>query len=165
MLCQLEAIQHSGWAQGLWLSSTSCSPSLNDILLHLSPRTRSPGLRSQHFLFGNMCCHCCSLSHVWLFGSLWSTACQASLSPTISQSLPTLTPIESVMPSNHLILCRPLLLLPSTFPSLRVFSNELDLYIRWSKYRSFSISPSNEYSRLPLQRHFWVSASSSIKQW
>ena len=77
-------------------------------------------------------------------------ACQASLSFTISQSLPKLMSIESVMPSNYLILCHPLLLLPSIFPSIRVFSSEPALSIRWPKYWrfSFSISPSNEYSGL-----------------
>ena len=80
----------------------------------------------------------------------WTTAHQASLSITNSQSLLKLMPIELVMPSNHLILCCPLLLLPSIFPSNRVFSNESVLHIRWPTYWSFSlsISPSNEYSRL-----------------
>ena len=91
-----------------------------------------------------------SLIHVQLFVTPWTTGSQASLSITNSQSLPKLMFIESVMPSNHLILCHPLLLLPSIFPSIRVFSNKLALCIRWSKYRSFSfsISPSNEYSGL-----------------
>ena len=75
-------------------------------------------------------------------------ACQASLSITISRSLPKFMSIELVMPSNHLILCRPLLLLPSVFPSIRVFSNESALHIRWPKLFSFNISPSNEYSGL-----------------
>ena len=75
-------------------------------------------------------------------------ACQASLSLTISWSLLKLMFIESVMPSNHLILCCPLFLLPSIFPSIRVFSSELALHIRWPKFWSFSISPSNEYSGL-----------------
>ena len=88
------------------------------------------------------------LSHVWLFVTPWTAACQTSLSFTISQSLLKLMSIESAMPSNHLILCRPLLLPSSIFPSIRVFSNELALYIRWPKYWSFSNSPSNEYSRL-----------------
>ena len=90
-----------------------------------------------------------SLSHVWLFGIQWTAACQASLPITNSQSLLTLTSIESVMPANHLILCHPLLL-PSIFPSIWVFSNESALCIRWAKYQSFSfsISPSNEYSGL-----------------
>ena len=84
------------------------------------------------------------LSPVWLFVTPWTAALQASLSFTISWSLLKLIPIESVMPSNHLILCHPLLLLPSIFPSIRVFSNESALCIRWPKYWSFSISPSNE---------------------
>ena len=91
-----------------------------------------------------------SLSHVWLFVTPWTTAHQASLSITNSQSLLKLMFIESVMPSNHLILCHPLLLLPSIFPSIRVFSKESVLRISWPKYWSFSfsISPSNEYSGL-----------------
>ena len=88
-----------------------------------------------------------SLSHVHLFATSWTTAHQASLSFTISQSLLKLTCIESVMPSNHFILCHPLLL-PSVFPSIRVFFNESALRIRWPKYWSFSISLSNEYSEL-----------------
>ena len=86
------------------------------------------------------------LSHVQLFGTPWTAACQASLSFTISQSLLKLMSIESVMPSNHLVLCHSLLLLPSIFPSIRVFSNESALCIRGPKYWgfSFSISPSNE---------------------
>ena len=88
------------------------------------------------------------LSRVRLFVTPWTTARQASLSITNPQSLLKLMAIESMMPSNHLILCRPLLLLPSVFPSIRVFSNESVLRIRWPKYWSFSfsISPSNEYS-------------------
>ena len=90
------------------------------------------------------------LSHVWLFESPWTVAHQASLSFTISQSLLKLMSIEAVMPSNHLTLCCSLLLLPSVFPSIRVFSNESAPCIRWPKYWSFSfsISPSNEYSAL-----------------
>ena len=90
-----------------------------------------------------------SLSHVQFFMTPWNAARQASLFFTIYQSLLRLMSIESVMPSNHLILCYPLLLLPSIFPSIRVFSNESTLHIRWPKYWSFSfsfsISPSNEY--------------------
>ena len=78
----------------------------------------------------------------------WTAACQAFLPFTISQSLHKLMSIESVMPSHHLILCQPLLLLPSIFPSIRVFSNESALHIRWPRYWSFSISPSNEYLKL-----------------
>ena len=87
------------------------------------------------------------LSHVQLFATPWTTARQASLSFTNSQRLLKLMSIESVMPSNHLIICRALLLLPSIFPSIRVFSNESALHTRWPKYWSFSfsISPSNEY--------------------
>ena len=91
-----------------------------------------------------------SLSHFRLFATLWSAAQQASLSITNSWSLLKLMSIESVMPSNHLILCHPLLLLPSIFPSIRVFSNDSVLRITWPKYWSFSfsISLSNEYSGL-----------------
>ena len=98
-----------------------------------------------------------SLSCVQLFATPWTAACQASLSFTISQSLLKLLSIESVMPSNHLIFCRPLLLLPSIFPSIRVFSNQLALHIRWPKYWSFSfnISPSNAYSGLISFRIDW----------
>ena len=96
-----------------------------------------------------------SLSHVWLFAIPWTAAHQASLSFTISQSLLRLMSIESVMPSNHLILCCPLLLLPSIFPSIRVFSSESALHIRWPKYWSFSISPSDEYSGLISFRMDW----------
>ena len=87
-----------------------------------------------------------------------TVACQASLSFTISHSLLKLMSIESVMPSNHLILCHPLLLHPSLFPSIRVFSNESALHIRWSKYWSFSfnMSPSNEYSGLISFRIDWL---------
>ena len=98
------------------------------------------------------------LSHVRLFVTPWTAARQASLSITNSQSLFKLMSIESVMPSNHLILCHPLLLLPSIFPSIRVFSSESVLRIRWPKYWSFSfnISPSNEYSRLISFRTDWL---------
>ena len=85
----------------------------------------------------------------------WTAACQASLSFTISQSLLRLMSIESVMPSNHLILCRPRLLPPSIFPSISIFSSESALHIRWPKYWSFSISPSNEYSGLISFRIDW----------
>ena len=88
----------------------------------------------------------------------WTAACQASLSITNSRSLLKLMSIKLVMPSNHLILCHPLLLLPSVFPSLRDFFNELVLRIRWPKFWSFSfsISPSNEYSRLFAFRMNWL---------
>ena len=97
------------------------------------------------------------LSRVQLFATLWIAARQASLSTTNSQSLLKLTSIESVMPSNHLILCHPLLLMPSIFPSIRVFSNESAVCIRWLKDWSFSfrISPSNEYLGLVSFRIDW----------
>ena len=107
------------------------------------------------------CCHFCVLSlllsHIRLFVTPWTAACQASLSFFISQSLLKLMPVESMIPSNHLILCRPLLLLPSVFPSIRAFSNELALHIRWPKYWSFnySINPSNEYTGLISFRIDW----------
>ena len=99
-----------------------------------------------------------SLSHVRLFVTPWTTACQASLSFTISQSLLKVMSIESVMSSNHLILCCPLLLLPSIFPSIRVFSSESALHIRLPKYWSFSfsISPSNEHPGLISFRMDWL---------
>ena len=97
-----------------------------------------------------------SLSCVRLFVTAWTAACQASLSITNSRSLLKLMSFESVMSSNHLILCRPLLLLPSIFPSIRVFSNESVLHIRWSKYWSFSIIPSSEYSGLISFRMDWL---------
>ena len=97
-----------------------------------------------------------SLYHAQLFVTPWTAACQASLYITNSQSLLKLTSIESVMPSNHLILCHPLLLSPSIFPSIRVFSNESALCIRWPKDWSLSISPSNEYSGLISFRMNWL---------
>ena len=98
-----------------------------------------------------------SLTCVQLLVTPWTAACQASLSFTISWSLLKLMSIEWVMPSSHLILCPPLLLLPSIFPSIRVFSNELVFWIRWPKYWSFSfsVSPSNEYSGLISFRIDW----------
>ena len=99
-----------------------------------------------------------------LFATPWTVAHQASLCITKSWSLLKLMSIDSVMPSNHLILCSPLLLLPSIFPSIRVFSNELALHIRWPKYWSFSfsISPSNEYSGLISFRIDWFDHFSSV---
>ena len=103
-----------------------------------SPSMHSPPTSAQFSSVAQSC---------QLFATSW-TARQASLSITNSQSLLKPMSIELVMPSNHLILCHPLLLLPSIFPSIRVFSNESVLYIRWPKYWSFSISPSNEHSVL-----------------
>ena len=99
-----------------------------------------------------------SLSRVQLFATPWIAARQASLSITNSQSLLKLMSLELEMPSSHLILCCPLLLLPSIFPSIRVFSNESILHIRWPKYWSFSfsISPSNKYSGLISFRMDWL---------
>ena len=96
-------------------------------------------------------------SHAWLFVTPWTAACQASLSFTISQGFFKFMSIESMMLSNHLILWRPLLLMPSIFPSIRVFSNESALHIRWPKYWSFSlsISPSNDSSGLISFRIDW----------
>ena len=99
-----------------------------------------------------------SLSRVRLFETPWITACQASLSITNTQSLLKRMPIESVMPSSHLILCCPLLILPPLPPSIRVFSNESTLYMRWPKYWSFSfsISPSSEHPGLISFRMDWL---------
>ena len=98
------------------------------------------------------------LSHVCFFATPWTTALQVSLSFTIFWSLLRLMSVESVMPSNHLILCCPLLLLPSIFPSIGVFSSESVLLIRWPKYwsLSFSINPSNKYSELISFRIDWL---------
>ena len=105
-----------------------------------------------------MNCNADQFSRIRLFATPWTAAGQDSLSITNSQSLLKLMSIKSVMASNHLILCRPLLLPPSIFPSVKVFSNELGLHIRWPKYWSFSfsISPSNEYSGLISFRIDWL---------
>ena len=107
-------------------------------------------IQKKEALFGKVTVVIQLLSHVQLFATPWTIACQASLSFTISQSLLKPMSIELVMPSNHLVLCRPLLLLPSIFLSIKVFPNELALCIRWPKYRSFTfnISPFNKYSGL-----------------
>ena len=99
-----------------------------------------------------------SVQSLRFFATPWTAAHQASLSITNSQSLPKLMSIESVMPSNHLILCCPLLLLPSIFPSIRIFSNESALCIQWPKYwsLSFNISPSNEHPGLISFRMDWL---------
>ena len=102
------------------------------------------------------------LNHVWLFATPWTAARQASLSITSSQSLlklmfhQVITWWHQVMPSNHLVFCRPFLLLPSIFPSIRIFSNESVLPIRWPKFWSFSISPSNEHPGLISFRMDWL---------
>ena len=101
---------------------------------------------------------CCSVSHIWYFATAWTAARQASLSFSISQNLLKLMSIELMIPFNHLILFHPLLLQPSIFPNISIFSNELALRIRWSKNWSFSfsISPSNEYSGLISFRIDWL---------
>ena len=121
-------------------------------------RKRYWDLRDKFFLFF----YCLvvvvhSLSWIQLFATSWTAACQAALSFAISWSLIILMSIQSVMPSNHLILCHPLLFLASVFPSFRVFSNELALRIKWPKYWNFSFgtSPSNEYSGLIFFMIYW----------
>ena len=104
-----------------------------------------------------------SLSHVWLFATPWTAVCQASLSITNSQSPPKPMSIELVMPSNHLMLCHPLLLLPSVFPSIRVFSNESALRIRWPSIgvsASTSVFPVNIQDLSPLGWTGWISLQS-----
>ena len=134
------------WLFPLWLFPPSCLSTLNAQVLCLLTLTSTHTLSSVQF------------SCVWIFATPWTAAHQASLSITNSQSLLKLMSIESVMPSNHLILCHPLLLLPSIFPSIRVFSSESVLRIRWPKYWrfSFSISPSSEYSGLISFRIDWL---------
>ena len=119
---------------------------------------RSPTLQADSLPSEPLQGHAVQLSRVQLFVTPWTTACQASLSITNSRSLLKLMSIESVMPSNHLILCRPLLLLASVFLSIRLLSNESVLCIRWPRYWSFSfsISPSNEYSGLISFRMDWL---------
>ena len=125
----------------------------NCILLHLA-------LLLQPCCWAFHCTCCClavqSISRVQLFATPWTAARQASLSITNCWNLLKLISIESVMPSNHLFLCHPLLLPPSIFPSIRIFSNESALRIRWPKYWSFSISPSNEHSGLISFRRDWL---------
>ena len=107
---------------------------------------------------GNLLAQLVQISRVQLFVTPWTAVHQASLSITNSRRLLKLMSVESVMPSNHLILCRPLLLLPSTFPGIRVFSNESALRIRWQKYWGFcfSISPSKKHSGLISFRMDWL---------
>ena len=140
------------------------SPCSNSLICKTGIRTPSLQVVSMmkwDTVMGNARCEFSSvqsLSHVQLFATPWTAARQASLSITNSWSPPKPMSIESVMPSNHLILCRPLLLLPSIFPSIRVFSNESALCIRWPKYWSFSfnISPTNEHPGLISFRMDWL---------
>ena len=125
------------------------------LLFHLSLFV---GFERQHQIRSDQ-----SLSCVWLFATPWIAACQASLSITNSRSLPKLISIESVMLSSHLILCHPLLLQPSIFPSIRVFANESTLRIKWPKYWSFSsasVLPMNTQDWSPLGWTGWISLQS-----
>ena len=141
----------SGFGPDPWLSWISVFTCLNEDQMYLLP-----GLLQElkEIQFSSVQ----SLSHVWLFVTPWTIAHQASLSITNSQSLLRLMSIKLVVPSNHFILCRPLFLLPSIFPSIRVFSSESVLCIRWPKYWSFSfsISSSKEYSGLISFRMDWL---------
>ena len=132
----------------LWMLSRPCEHQMNSCIWHHFENSPVPHQFSSVQ----------SLSHVQLSATPWTAAHEASLSITNSQSLFKLMSIESVMPSNHLILCHPPLLLPSIFPSIRVFSNESVLHIRWPKYWSFSfsISPSDEYLGLISFRMDWL---------
>ena len=128
------------------LKSYSTEPSIIRSMTWLSDPFHHSVLRDKIFLINFFCC-CCSFSHVQLFVTQWTAARQVSLSLIISQNLLKFTPNEWVIPSNHLILCHPLLHLPLIFPSIRIFSSKSALHIRWPKEWSFSfsISPSNEY--------------------
>ena len=138
------------WTGALWLR-TWMTFGYTKVTAFFNSRI-SQSLSYAHISSGQM------LSCVWLFGTPWTIACQASLSITNSWSPHKPMSIESVMASNHLILCRPLLHLPSIFPRIRVFLNESALCIRWPKYWSFSfkISPSNEHSGLITFRMDWL---------
>ena len=133
--------------------------------IHVTKTARQllPKIRSPASLLGVQFSSVQSVSRVQLFAIPWTAAHQASLSITNSQSLLKLMSIESVMPSNHLILCHPLLLPPSVFPSIRVFSNESVLHIRWPKYGSFSFSinpPTNIQDSFSLRLTGWISLQS-----
>ena len=159
-------------AQHFWIGreQTPLCVLSHSVVSLCGPRYYSPPASSVHGIlqarilewaaipFSTSVCSVQSLSHVQLFATPWTAAPQASLSITNSRSLLKPMSIESVIPSNHLILCHPLLLPPSIFPSIRIFSKESTLLIRWPKYLSFSfnISPSNEYSGLISFRMDWV---------
>ena len=149
-LCRFKFILWTQSSVSLYALPLSLALKWGLISLSYLPQTSKCFQRSSCFHFSQwhhnnnfFSCSVQSLSHVQLFVTPWTAACQASLSITNSQSPPKPMSIELVMPSNHLIFCRPLLLLPSIFPSIRVFSNESALGIRWPKYCSFSfnISP------------------------
>ena len=144
-----------GWNRNRCVGRLVCSKPCRASWATIS---RDVGGRRQQMSVWIFCVCVQSLSHVRLFVTPWTAAHQAPLSFTISQSLLKFISIESVMPSNHLILCCPLLLLPSVFANIRVFSNESGLCIRWPKYWSFSIniSPSKEYSGLISFRMDWL---------
>ena len=146
-LIQLNTIQQKEGTTAAWNSYASHYPKWK------TPSQNSYVLYNSIYLKGLLVQ---SLSHVWLLATPWTAAYQASLNKLIS--------IESVIPSNHLILCCLLLLLPSTFPSVRVFSTESALHIRWPKYWSFSISPSNEYSALISFRIDWLGLISLLSK-
>ena len=131
-----------------WRQKTSCIQTFD--IFFSTPLT----LRIIFLNFDSNYSVCCSLSHVWFFVTSWTAALQASLSTTLSQSLLRFMSIELVLLSNHHIIWL-LLLLPSIFPSIRVFSSESALCIRWPEYWSFSISPSNEYSGLISYKIDW----------
>ena len=139
----------------IWISHPRCYRVLKDNLSMIIKKRKTKAWRQEHtYLLPVQ-----SLSCVLLFATLWTAARQASLPINDSQSPPKPMSIELVMPSNHLILCRPLLLLPSIFPSIRIFSNESALRMRWPKYWSFSfnISPFNEHPELISFRMDWLS--------
>ena len=145
---------HNYWAHVLQLLKPTCPGAYAPQEKPLQWEARAPQLESSPRSLSSVQ----SLSRVRLFATPWTAARQASLSITNSWSLPKLMSIDSVMPSNHLILCHPLLLPPSIFPSIRVFSNESALYVRWPKYWSFSfnISPSSKYPGLISFRMDWL---------
>ena len=151
------------FGEKLWLSSFSLSLLLftsyaTDIIWNEQGEARRRTQGEDSYYFMDQFSSVQSLSRVRLFATPWTTARQASLSITNSRSPPKPMSIELVMPSDHLFLCHPLLLLPSIFPSIRVFSNESALHIRWPKdwSFSFSISPSNEYPGLISFRMDWL---------
>ena len=152
-----ESVSKPAEPLGSYGDQGGCTPPARRALLPASPLLTGPDHMSTAFMY--LTFSEIQFSHSVVSDSAipWTAACQTSLSITNSWSLLKLMSIESVMPSNHLILCRPLLLLPSIFPCIRVFSNESVLRIRWPKYRNFhfSISPSNEYSGLISFRIDW----------